>query len=188
MRLYMNILNLSLLLLLSSSLLFAQNKTVIKPNSTAVLDSDIDYVKKIKEEIRKIKSLSPESYFNEIDRIREEIVDRYLEHKKMVCNGEFSSIILTYNSKENKNEQNAQAQAQASVTSNSALTKEEKIACWMELKSFQIEFINNMYDARKKYLEYIHNQRLDELKTNKDMAIKSLENSITKQRRQSSSN
>ncbi|HLE09618.1 MAG: hypothetical protein A2504_07155 [Bdellovibrionales bacterium RIFOXYD12_FULL_39_22] len=146
-------------------------------------ENEIDYVRKIKDEISKIKTLSPENYFNEIDRIREEVVERYLDHKKMVCNGEFSSIILAYDSKGNK----APTINSETVLSNTptALTKEEKIACWMELKSFQIEFINNMYDARRKYLEYIHNQRLQELKTNKNIAIKSLESSIMKYSKQS---
>lgn len=113
-----------------------------------------EYTKKIKEKLDGLKDLEAKVYFSDIDKFRIEI-EQFLDHKTRVCRGEFSTIIL----KENKE------------IKKTKLSKEEKKLCFKELKAIYITYLNHMYVARKNYMDYEHEKRLNELLVIRDKAI-----------------
>ena len=113
-----------------------------------------------------IKSITPEKYLIEIDKIRKNVVGKYIEHKKLVCDGDFSSVIL---------DDKGIKKGKKSVS----LTNQEKLMCFRELKSLQVEYINNIYVARKKYLQFIHSKSIKELELSKNESIKNIEKSFS---------
>ena len=133
-------------------------------------ETPFEYTKRIHQELEAIKTLNPGEYFSKIDVYRTHL-EKYIDHKKRVCEGEFSTIILSGNSQGD------------SPKPSRKLTTEERKLCFRELKALQITYINNMFIARKKYLDNLHNKRIDELQSAKDNAIKNLNSSFSKRRR-----
>lgn len=131
-----------------------------------------DYTKKVHQALKDLKDLGPKDYFKEIDNYRSEL-EKYFDQKKRVCEGEFSTVILT------GAPQDGDADAKKPVK----LKPEERKLCFRELKALQLTFINNMYAARKRYLEYLHQERLKELDASRESAVKSLQGSFNKRSR-----
>ncbi len=129
-----------------------------------------EYTKKIYNELEEIKKIKPEDYFSRIDEYRVGL-EKYIDHKKRVCEGEFSFIILN-DPKVSNNKNMSQKK--------NKLSKEEQALCFRELKALQITFINNMFVARKKYLDYLHTRRIDELQSTRDKAVKELNKQFNK--------
>ena len=115
---------------------------------------------KVKEHIIKIKTLEPAQYLSNIDSFRKSI-DRFVRYKRRVCNGEFSSLVL-------ENGETVKGQKER-------LTEEEKMICFRELKSIQEEFIKNMFEARVKFLDHLHQKQVLDLKKAKEELLKSLD-------------
>jgi hypothetical protein len=63
------------------------------------------------------------------------------------------------------------------------LSREERKLCFRELKALQVTFINNMYSARKRYLDFLHAKRVEELEQAREKSIKSLQDSFNKKSR-----
>jgi len=124
----------------------------------------ITYTQNISKVVNELKNLPPEHYAREVDSIRSSI-DRFIKFKKGVCQGEFSSIII-----------NERDDTRDFVARNSKkkLSREERKLCYRELKSFQVQFIQSMFQARKKYIIYLHNQQLKDLESSKEEAIQRL--------------
>lgn len=122
--------------------------------------------REIQREVEKLATLEAEKYNQAIDGIRESL-EKYIDNKKRVCNGEFSTVII----------QNASEQSEPPHK----LTREEKKLCFRELKAFQVTFINNMYLARKKYLDHLHAKRLEELSKAREEAVKSVQAGFDRQ-------
>lgn len=122
--------------------------------------------REIQSEVESLATLAPEKYFQTIDGIREKI-EKYIDNKKRVCNGEFSTVII-----QNSGEQSAPPHK---------LSREEKKLCFRELKAFQVTFINNMYLARKNYLDYLHKVRLEDLGKAREEAVKSVQAGFDRQ-------
>ncbi|MCY4524463.1 MAG: hypothetical protein OXB84_06970, partial [Halobacteriovoraceae bacterium] len=74
-------------------------------------------MKKIKQDIEELRTLRPEDFMRQIEGYRNE-VGRFIEHKKRVCDGEFSKKVLGEASTDEPKKK---------------LTKEEKEACVAEL-------------------------------------------------------
>ena len=115
---------------------------------------------KVKNNITKIKTLKPENYLSSIDSFRKSI-DRFIRYKRRVCNGEFSSLVL-------ENGETVKGEKER-------LTEEEKVICFRELKSIQEEFIKNMFEARVKFLDHLHEKQILDLKKAKEELLKSLD-------------
>ncbi len=122
--------------------------------------------REIQGEVESLAVLAPDKYFQTIDGIRERI-EKYIDNKKRVCNGEFSTVII-----QNSGEQSAPPHK---------LSREEKKLCFRELKAFQVTFINNMYLARKNYLDYLHKQRVEDLAKAREEAVKSVQAGFDRQ-------
>jgi hypothetical protein len=151
-------------LLLSSLHLLAQDKAKDRAETNIY-----DYTKKVHQALKELKVLPPENYFKDVDGYRDEL-EKYFDQKKRVCEGEFSTVILTGVPQEN--DPNASKPVK--------LKPEERKLCFRELKALQLTFINNMYLARKRYLEYLHQKRLKELDQSREQAVKSLQGSFNK--------
>jgi hypothetical protein len=153
---------LALCLLLSISPVFSQTEG----------ENSFEYTKRVRDALETIKTIKPENYISKVDKFRGDL-EKYIENKKRVCDGEFSTVILGEKPREDiKNKKNK-------------LTREEKKLCFRELKALQITFVNNLYVARKSYVEYLHKERLQELASARAKTIKSLQNSFNKKRKTS---
>ncbi|MCO4794420.1 MAG: hypothetical protein KC493_11940 [Bacteriovoracaceae bacterium] len=126
--------------------------------------STFEYTKKIQKEIEEVKDLPAENFFKNIDTYRLSI-EKYFAHKKRVCNGEFSTIILMEGNKSSKSKVNK-------------LSLEERKLCFREMKALQTTYINYMFLARKRYLDFLHERRIGELMEARKEAIDSLQASF----------
>lgn len=122
--------------------------------------------REIQSDVEALAKLVPDKYFQTIDGVREKI-EKYIDNKKRVCNGEFSTVII-----QNSAEQSAPPHK---------LSRDEKRLCFRELKAFQVTFINNMYLARKNYLDYLHKERLEDLAKAREEAVKSVQAGFDRQ-------
>jgi hypothetical protein len=133
-------------------------------------ESSFEFTKRIYQEVEALKNISAENYPTEIDRFRDQL-ERYIFHKKRVCNGEFSSFVFEANLKIlNSKDPNQRAQRK--------LTQEEKKLCFKELKSFQVTFINNLYATRRRYLDHLHSQRIKELDQTREDSLNAIRRSF----------
>tara|TARA_R110002072_G_scaffold534_6_gene3908 strand:+ start:86420 stop:86923 length:504 start_codon:yes stop_codon:yes gene_type:complete len=148
--------------------LFAQTK----PEE---IQTTFEYTKKVKEQLNAIKKIAPEDYFKEVDGHRVSL-EKYMENKKRVCEGEFSTVIL-------ESDNSSSTAATNSDRKSNKLSREERKLCFRELKALQVTFINNMFVARKNYLTFLHEKRLSELKMAREEAIKNIQMSFSKKRR-----
>lgn len=125
--------------------------------------------KEIVKVVSQLDKLSPENYMNKIDDIRERL-EKYFDNKKRVCEGDFSTVVLTKGKRNNKND---------SVK----LSKEEREVCFRELKRVQQKYIESLFGAKKKYIVHLHELRLKEFEKSKDRAIKNLSKKFNKKGR-----
>lgn len=124
-----------------------------------------EYTKKIQKEIEEVKDLTSENFFKKIDKYRINI-EKYFEHKKRVCNGEFSTIIIS-------------GESEKAQTKSNKLSSEERKLCFREMKALQTTYINYTFLARKRYLDYLHEKRIAELMEARKDAIDSLQASFS---------
>ncbi|MCP4912209.1 MAG: hypothetical protein GY909_03740 [Oligoflexia bacterium] len=157
----------SAIILLVCFSIFAQEANEVR--------TTFEYTKKVKQQLNAIKKLPPENYFKEVDTYRLAL-EKYMENKKRVCEGEFSTVILE---NDTVNDQSAIDNAKKG----NKLSREERKLCFRELKALQVTFINNMFIARKNYLDHLHNKRIDQLKVAREDAIKNIQMSFSKKRR-----
>ena len=144
-------------------------KTATIINDAISYSSTFEYTKKIRDEIESIKELKPENFFKRVDTFRANL-EKYFLQKKKVCNGEFSTFILS------------EGTVRSDLPANQArkLSKEERQLCFREMKALQITYINNMFLARKKYLDFLHERRIAELMEAREKSIQSLQSTFSK--------
>lgn len=130
--------------------------------------TSFEYTQEIGKELELLKSIKPSDYINEINEHRTKL-DKYFEHKKRVCNGEFSTVVLQ-----------GTVSKDSTKKKGNKLSKEERKLCFREMKAMQMTFVNHMFLARKSYLTYLHEKRLSELSEAREKAIKSLQRSFSK--------
>ena len=56
-------------------------------------ESTFEYTKRMYKEVEELKNIMPDIFPREVDRFRDQM-ERYIFHKKRVCNGEFSTFAL----------------------------------------------------------------------------------------------
>ncbi len=115
--------------------------------------------------------ISATEYNLKVDDIRGKL-EKYIENKKRVCEGDFSTVILSKGERES-------GAAKKPVK----LSKEEREVCFRELKQIQQKYIEASYEAKKRFLVYLHGERLKELEQSKEDALKHLINSFNKKGR-----
>ena len=119
-----------------------------------------EYSQMIKDEVAKIKHIEPSAYFKEIDKYRT-LIEKFIENKKMVCNGEFSTLVLS----------------DSKITpfgDKRKLSKQERDLCLREISLIQAQFINNSFIAKRNFLDYLHRQRVNELIEAKEKMLSGL--------------
>lgn len=131
------------------------------------LQDNLEYTKKIQGELEQIKNLAATKYIQDIDQYRVAI-DRYIEHKKRVCNGEFTTSVLE------------EEQSSKDSKFRRKLNSGERKLCFREMKALQVTMINNMYIARKRFLEYMHEERMKELSLARDKVMAELQNTFSR--------
>ncbi len=142
-------------------------KTSEEDDGPASPESNLQYTQKIQNELEEIKNLSADRYLQEIDHYRVDI-DKYIEHKKRVCNGEFTTNVL------------GDEKADAKNNLKRKLNTAEKKLCFREMKAFQVTMINNVFIARKRFLEYMHEERMKELSLARDKIIEELQSTFAR--------
>jgi len=131
--------------------------------------TSFEYTREIHKKISMIKTVEASDYLSEVRELKKDL-ETFFSRKKKVCNGEFSSLILMGND----------VKPDESVDK---LNKEERSLCFRELKALQTTFVNNLFLARKNYLQFIHEKNLLDLDTERAKAIKSLQESFNKKGR-----
>jgi hypothetical protein len=147
----------------------------VKPtviNDAVSYSGTFEYTKKIISVIRTIKDLTPDQFYKKIDHYRSNL-EKYFLQKKKVCNGEFSTIILS----------EGRVRADLPAMEPRKLSREERELCFREMKALQLEYINNMFLARKNYLDFLHERRVAELLEARETSIKSLQSTFSKRER-----
>jgi len=133
-------------------------------------ETSFEYTRRIQNELTLLEKLPPESYIAKINFYRTSL-EKYFEHKKRVCHGEFSTVVL-------EGVSSGSSEKQSKIK----LSKEERKLCFREMKALQVTFINNMFLARKRFLDFLHTKRLQELSKAREKAISSLQASFGKKR------
>ena len=64
-------------------------------------ESNFEYTKRVHKELDQLREIKPERYIEKVDSYRVTL-EKYIENKKRVCNGEFSTIVLGQQSHEAK--------------------------------------------------------------------------------------
>ena len=91
-----------------------------------------------------------------------ESIEKFLTAKKKVCQGEYAPYILS-------------APAEGKLPSKTKIDDKEKRSCFKDLRKMHATYLENMYKARKRFLEANHKNRLDELARHHEKALKDLE-------------
>ena len=122
----------------------------------------------IHDSLVELKNLSPEDFDKKIDDYRNAI-EKYIEKKKRVCNGEFTTIILS--------ESPTVSQEEAKK-----LTKEDKQLCFNELKAIYKTYINHLFLVRTRFIEFLNEKRIKELAVIRDATLKSIDSTFNRKR------
>lgn len=145
----------------------ATNIAEEKKNTTGEGETIFTYSAQILEKIEHLKDLQPQEFLKEVNEYRKD-VELFIINKKKVCNGEYSVLILA-EGKSNGNQEHKK------------LTPEERLFCFRELKAIQVSYINNLYQARKRYLEDIHKKTLDDLFNTRSDIVKEFEDAFIRE-------
>ena len=97
------------------------------------------------------------------------MLDRYFDNKKKVCNGEYSTMVLGDVGELGK-----------TADEGRKLSKDERKVCFREMKNLQVNYINAIYEARRKYVLWLQEKQLDELGKVRDEAIKRLQTNFAR--------
>lgn len=149
--------------LLTGSLVFSQD---YPPGVT----STFEYTAHLRTQLTELEGLAADQYLGQVDRYRVGM-ERYFDHKKRVCEGEFSSLILS------------ERREELDESRPRRMSREEQELCFNELKALQSTYINNLYNARERYLTHLHEQRINDLKAARQKALDDLEASFSTRRR-----
>ncbi len=134
------------------------------------ISPQLNSTKEINQLVNKLNKTAASDYVVQVDDIREKL-EKYIEHKKRVCDGDFSTVILS----KGENESDPKKPVK--------LSKEEREVCFRELKQVQQKYIESLFNAKKNYMIHLHSLRLKELEESKEMALKNLMNSFNKKGR-----
>ena len=135
------------------------------PPVVAASDSESS---KIHSSLVELKNLKAEDFDKRIDDYRNSI-EEYIEKKKRVCNGEFTTIILSDNE-------------QKPVEQSKKLSSDEKKLCFNELKAIYKTYINHLFLVRTRFLEFLNKKRIKELATIRDETLKSIDSTFSRKR------
>jgi len=141
--------------------MYSPQNSVLTVNPTTnlpELDAVPNAVDELGEKLKDLKNLQPNLYLEKIDGYRDRL-DQFIESKKKVCSGKFSVSVIGLN------------EAKFPLNKPTPLTKEEKKACYLELKNVQVEFINDLFTARKRFLDHVHENQVRDLTKNKENSI-----------------
>lgn len=129
--------------------------------SKEVEQTPFEITKEFRDKLEEIKTLDEVNYPKKIDSYRL-AMEKYIDHKKKVCSGEFSILIM---------EEGKQTEASEAKT----LSRKERQLCFRELKALQITYVNNMFIARERYLGDIHKKQIQELNKTREEIIQRLQ-------------
>lgn len=148
-------------LILSFSLLLQFSLLAQEPKENEVDEA----TKKINEQVEAIKTTPPNEYVTKTQLIRRDI-DKFIDFKKGVCAGDYSTFVLDHKDL---------------ASSEHKLTKIEKDLCYRELRAIQVKFINNLFIAKKNYLNFLHEERLKKLEEIRNDTLRTLKATYDKQ-------
>ncbi len=134
------------------------------------IDPNFDSTKEVSELVKGLENLSASDYTLKIEEVRDKL-EKYIENKKRVCDGDFSTVVLSRGERESDKKKSVK------------LSIEEREVCFRELKQVQQKYIESLFGAKKRYLVHLHQQRMNELEVAKEMAIKELNQTFNKKGR-----
>lgn len=110
----------------------------------------------------KIRATPTDEFLEKLPSYREQM-NKYIDYKKSICSGEFSTSVL-----------DDQGSTSSRVSTKRKLQAEERQLCLRELKTVQLNFIESMFVARKNYILSVQAKQLEELAKIKESAIQNL--------------
>ncbi len=130
------------------------------------VEDSLDITSTVYKQLIELKKLKPKEYVFKIDDFRSSI-EKFIEHKKQVCHGVFSSVVL------NRKGLNIEAQKE-NGPKKYKLSREERKLCYREMKAIEITLVNHMFIARRKYLLYLHENQVKDLEDSRETILKHL--------------
>ena len=101
--------------------------------------SQIVTVKDVREALVQIKQIEPSKYLDEISDYKR-LINRYIEYKKLVCKGEFTTFIIGEN-------------MDASKPTKKKLSKQGMEICFRQLKNVHLDFVRGTFVARNIFIK-----------------------------------
>tara|TARA_R110000868_G_scaffold304021_3_gene564507 strand:+ start:2402 stop:2863 length:462 start_codon:yes stop_codon:yes gene_type:complete len=123
----------------------------------------------IQAKIKALEDMKPETFSQNVESLRA-LLDRYFDNKKRVCNGEYSTMVLG----------DVGELGNKAAEEGRKLSKDERKVCFREMKNLQVNYINALYSARRKYVLWLQEKQLEELTKVKDEAIKRLQTNFAR--------
>lgn len=90
---------------------------------------------------------------------------RYVEEMKKICTGVYSTVVVGED---------------GSTTKSNKLTPQETEVCYRDLKSYQIKFVESIFDAKKMFLKKLNNISLVKLEEAKQVAVSRIHNNFVR--------
>lgn len=103
--------------------------------------------------LSKLNSIEVEKFTDAIVDIKKNF-DSYFDNKSRICQGEFSTMVLGEEPREE--------------VEPAKLSREEIKACLNNLMNERMVYIDSIYELRRKYLIYLHALQLEQLKKSKE--------------------
>ena len=123
---------------------------------------------RIRATFEEIGSLPPGEFPQRLPGLRAR-VDRFIDHQKKVCQGEFSTVVL---------DGFGEGGGPAGESALRKLDGDERKLCFRELQAIQVAFISSVHRARRAYLVHVHERELAGLDALRDEAVKSVQRSF----------
>lgn len=110
----------------------------------------------LENEVEVLGDLKAEAYFSKVEQLLSKI-DKAIEFRHHVCVGDFSVDEAEDGKKD--------------VAKRRKLSKSEQLQCARDLKELRLDYVNNLFSARKRYLDYLHEERIKKLTSIRDEAL-----------------
>ena len=125
---------------------------------------------KIKQQLKELKSFGHEDYQKKVGEVSRNM-DRYLSYQKKICLGEFSTLVF---------EEKKKGKAQEVMKN---LSRQERDICLRSLIEIQRKYIEISFNKRAEFFEFIHRERMENLREQKKKAMEELRTSKKKKGR-----
>lgn len=142
-------------LLFIFSLLFASHLCA----NTVVEEGSIPFDQNIQVKVQELSQLKPNEFEKEILNLGDQILNLFA-NKRRYCKGEFSTAIFDKKLESIKPRR---------------LDRKERKECFQKTKELQVQYVESLYQTRRRYLEWLHQKNLEQLDRSREISLKDLD-------------